>query len=210
MLVPGTKATVEDLERLRASGLADALARRAADGGPILGVCGGYQMLGTRLEDDVESGAGTVDGLGLLPVETTFAADKLLRHVHGTLDGAPVSGYEIRHGRPARRGGAALIDEGSPDGEGCASGAVLGTSWHGVLEGDAARRALLARVAELRGRDWVPGDEPFAAVRERHLDRLEDLVEEHADTDALLALIERGAPRDLPVLAPGATLCSSF
>jgi adenosylcobyric acid synthase len=209
VLVPGTKATVEDLERLRTSGLAHALERRAGDGKPILGICGGYQMLGTRIEDDVESGAGAVDGLGLLPVETTFDADKLLRHVRGTLDGAPAAGYEIRHGRPVRRAGEALIDDGSPDGEGCVRGAVLGTSWHGLLEGDAVRRALLARVAELSGRVWIPGDEPFAAVRERHLDRLGDLVEEHADTDALLELIERGAPSDLPVLAPGGALCSS-
>lgn len=209
VLVPGTKATVEDLERLRASGLAGALARRAADGKPILGVCGGYQMLGTQIDDDVESRAGTVDGLGLLPVETRFSAEKLLRHASGTLDGAPVTGYEIRHGRPLRRAGAPLIDDGSADGEGCARGSVLGTSWHGVLEGDAARRALLVRVAQLCGRDWVAGDEPFAAVRERHLDRLGDLVEEHADTGALLELIERGAPTDLPVLPPGGAVCSS-
>jgi adenosylcobyric acid synthase len=202
VLLPGTKATVEDLEKLRADGLATALTRRAAAGRPILGVCGGYQMLGGRIEDGVESRRGAVEGLGLLPVDTVFEADKLLRHVDGTLDGAPATGYEIRHGRPLRRAADALIDDGSADGEGCADGAVFGTSWHGLLEGDAVRRALLRRVAELRGLDWRPGDEPFAAVRERHLDRLGDLVEEHADTDALLELIERGAPQDLPVLAP--------
>ena len=72
VLVPGTKATVEDLERLRAGGLDDALARRAAAGDPILGVCGGYQMLGEAIEDEVESRRGTVAGLGLLPVRTRF------------------------------------------------------------------------------------------------------------------------------------------
>ncbi|MEA2290911.1 MAG: adenosylcobyric acid synthase [Solirubrobacteraceae bacterium] len=209
VLLPGTKATVEDLAGLRASGLADAVRERAAAGGPILGVCGGYQMLGGRIEDDVESSSGAVDGLGLLPVDTVFATDKLLRHTAGTLDGLPATGYEIRHGRPVRRGGEALIADGSDAGEGCVDGAVLGTSWHGLLEGDAVRRALLRRVAERRGRDWVPGTEPFAAVRERHLDRLGDLVEEHADTAALLELVERGAPPDLPVLAPGGALCSS-
>jgi adenosylcobyric acid synthase len=85
--------------------------------------------------------------------------------------------------------------------EGCLAGAVAGTSWHGLLEGDAFRRALLAWVARRRGRRWTPGTEPFAAVRERHLDRLGDLVEEHVDTSALLRLIEAGAPADLPVLA---------
>jgi adenosylcobyric acid synthase len=151
-----------------------------------------------------------VDGLGLLPVDTVFAPEKLLRHVRGTLGrDTPATGYEIPHGRPRRRGAAALFDDGTPDGEGCVDGAVFGTSWHGVLEGDAVRRALLGRIARLAGRDWLPGDEPFAAVRERHLDRLGDLIEEHADTAALLELVERGAPTDLPVLAPGAALCSS-
>jgi len=219
VLIPGTKATVEDLERLRAGGLAKALARRAATGAPILGLCGGYQLLGGRIDDRVESGRGVVDGLGLLPVDTTFAPDKLLRHASGALAGSvfsyngdghlTASGYEIRHGRPTRRGGTALLDDGTPDGEGCVAGAVLGTSWHGLLECDGVRRALLGWVAARRGRDWRPGSMPFAAVRERHLDRLGDLVEEHADTDALLALIERGAPADLPVLAPGGALCSS-
>jgi adenosylcobyric acid synthase len=218
VLVPGTKATVEDLERLRAAGLARALERRATAGEPILGLCGGYQLLGGRIEDHVESRRGTVDALGLLPVDTAFAAEKLLRRVSGTLAGGalgtdgdrvPASGYEIRHGHPTRRGGAALIDDGTAVGEGCRDGAVLGTSWHGVLECDGVRRALLRWVAARRGRDWRPGDVPFAAIRERHLDRLGDLVEEHADTEALLALIEHGAPSDLPVLAPGGALCSS-
>jgi adenosylcobyric acid synthase len=219
VLVPGTKATVEDLERLRAGGLAAALARRAAAGGPILGLCGGYQLLGRRIDDRVESRRGVVEGLGLLPVDTAFAAAKLLRHASGALppgtfgtNGAEpgtAAGYEIRHGHPARRGGAPLLDDGTPAGEGCVDGAVLGTSWHGLLECDGVRRALLRWVAARRGRDWTPGTTPFAAVRERHLDRLGDLVEEHADTDALLALIERGAPSDLPVLAPGGAVCSS-
>lgn len=208
VLLPGTKATVEDLERLRAAGLADALHRRAAAGDPILGVCGGYQMLGGRIEDDVESRQGVVEGLGLLPVTTAFDPEKLLRHVSGELalagDAPPATGYEIRHGRLTRTGGEALVTDGTIDGEGCVQGSVLGTSWHGLLEGDAVRRALLGWVAERRGRDWHPGDLPFATVRERHLDRLGDLVEEHADTDALLDLIARGAPAGLPTLTAGA------
>jgi adenosylcobyric acid synthase len=212
VLVPGTKATVEDLERLRASGLAAALERRARDGDPILAVCGGYQMLGERIDDEVESRRGQVAGLGLLPVETTFAGGKLLRHAAGTVPlagGAPARGYEIRHGDPARHGGEALIDDGTAAGEGCVAGAVLGTSWHGLLEGDAVRRGLLAWVAGRRGRTWVPGTAPFAAVRERHLDRLGDLIEEHADTAALEALIEGGVPAGLPVVGAGPLLAAA-
>jgi adenosylcobyric acid synthase len=206
VLVPGTKATVEDLERLRAGGLDAALARRAAAGDPILGVCGGYQMLGEAIEDEVESRRGTVAGLGLLPVRTRFAPDKRLRRVAGTValaGGAPATGYEIRHGEPSRHGGEAIIDDASAEGEGCTVGAVLGTSWHGLLEGDEVRRGLLAWVAARRGRRWVAGTEPFAAVRERHLDRLGSLISEHVDLAALEAIIEGGAPPGLPVLESG-------
>jgi adenosylcobyric acid synthase len=205
VLLPGTKATVEDLERLRADGLDAALARRAAAGAPIVGVCGGYQMLGQAIADDVESRRGEVAGLGLLPVRTAFAPDKLLRQVSGTValaGGAPATGYEIRHGRPARHGAAALVDDGTAAGEGCADGAVLGTSWHGLLEGDAVRRGLLRWVAARRGLRWDPPQTTsFAAAREAQLDRLGDLVAEHLDLDALRAIVQRGAPDGLPVVA---------
>jgi adenosylcobyric acid synthase len=203
VVVPGTKATVEDLERLRADGLDTALQERQ---GPILGVCGGYQMLGSRIEDHVESGAGAVVGLGLLPVTTHFEPDKLLRQVTGSFDGLPATGYEIRHGHPRRHGGEPLID---PD-EGCRSNDVLGTSWHGLLENDAVRRRLLAWVAERRGREWEPGTQAFAEVREQHFDRLADWIDAHVDADALLDLIAHGAPADLPTIPPGGAVCSAF
>ena len=82
-------------------------------------------------------------------------------------------------------------------------GAVLGSSWHGLLEGDEVRRGLLAWVAARRGRRWRPGIEPFAAVRERHLDRLGSLISEHVDLAALEAMIEGGAPPGLPVVESG-------
>ncbi len=197
VVVPGTKATVEDLHRLRADGLDRALHSRR---GPILGVCGGYQMLGTEIDDAVESGAGRVPGLGLLPVTTVFEREKRLGRSSAVvrIGGREVaaSGYEIRHGR--------LSDE-SPF---VVRGDVIGTSWHGVLEGDALRRALLSWVAERRGRDWVPGTRAFADVREAQLDRLADWLGEHVDEPALLELIERGAPAGLPVLPPGGVPCS--
>ncbi len=198
VLVPGTKATVEDLERLRASGLDRALIARARRGDPILGVCGGYQLLGERVVDHVESRRGEVSGLGLLPVSTTFGEEKLLRVVRGFAPsfGVPACGYEIRHGHVTRHRGEPLLLTGGEE-DGCVHGATLGTSWHGLLEGDELRRAFLTWVAEARGRRWIPGSASFASVRERHLDRLGDLVEEHLDTDALSRLIEHGAPTGL-------------
>jgi adenosylcobyric acid synthase len=210
VVVPGTKATVDDLARLRADGLDAALAARAAAGDPILGICGGYQLLGDEITDDVESGAGSVEGLGLLPVTTAFAPDKVLRAVSGhsaMLDSA-VGGYEIRHGRPVTHGGAALITgaDGAP--EGCALEGTIGTSWHGLLEHDDARRALLRWVAARRALDFVPAPAvSFATERECRLDVLGDLVEQHLDPVALRALIDRGVPADLPDLTLELTPC---
>ncbi len=229
VVVPGTKATIEDLARLRDSGLDRALTERAAAGAPILGICGGYQLLGERITDCFESRDGVVNGLGLLPVTTTFEREKVLRRRAGGcawLD-TSVGGYEIRHGRVAltahddlhaadgqqrrqRRGphdGLFIADDGEPDG--CRLGAVFGTSWHGVLEHDEFRRALLAHVAEVRGRRFVPGTGSFAAARETRLDVLGDLVEQHLDTARLAALIEGGVPADLPNLATEVRPCVS-
>jgi len=208
-VVPGTRATVGDLARLREQGVDRALARRAADGHPTLGICGGYQMLGTSIDDPVESGAGAVDGLGLLPVTTTFVPDKLLSRPRGTgvfPAVAPVAGYRIAHGRTERQGGAPLLRTADGADEGCVAGAVLGTSWHGLLEADDYRRALLGWVAERRGLDFTPGRVTFAVSREERLDQLGDLVEAHLDTTALTALLERGAPAGLPTVPPAGAL----
>ena len=188
VLIPGTKATVEDLEALRETGLDQALRTRAGAGGPIVGICGGYQLLGERIEDAVESRRGAVAGLGLLPVSTRFEQDKILRRRtgHSPWLGTGASGYEIRHGRVVRHGGEELIED-----EGCIAGSVIGTSWHGVLEHDEFRRELLVRIAEQRGRRFAPGTVPFAAIREARLDVLGDLVAEHLDTTMLTGLIER-------------------
>jgi adenosylcobyric acid synthase len=209
VVVPGTKATVEDLERLRALGLDRALIRRAADGDPILGVCGGYQMLGERIDDGVESGRGSVTGLGLLPVTTAFGHAKLLRLRSGRCDwlASGASGYEIRHGRIERHGGKPVLVAEDGELEGCRRGSVVGLSWHGALEHDEFRRALLARVAELRGRLFHPGSQSFAAARAERLDALGDLIGRHADTDALMRLIRSGRPSDLPVLETEARAC---
>jgi adenosylcobyric acid synthase len=198
VLLPGTRSTVADLTWLRGRGLDVALAQRAAAGRPVLGVCGGYQMLADSIVDDVESAAGRVRGLGLLPTTVRFAAAKVLGRPRGTAYGQVVLGYEIHHGIITTHGGEPFLD-------GCRSGAVWGTTWHGALENDAFRRAFLADVAARTGSPWRPaGQVSFAAVRDRRLDVLGDLVAEHLDTDAVLALLTQGPPGDLPFIPPGA------
>ncbi|MFD3560683.1 cobyric acid synthase [Streptomyces sp. NPDC058686] len=198
VVVPGTRGTVRALQWLRERGLADALARRAAEGRPVLGICGGFQLLGNSIEDDVESRLGTVDGLGLLPVRVRFEREKTLARPVGEALGEHVEGYEIHHGVAEIVGGEAFLD-------GCRVGSVWGTHWHGSLEADGFRRAFLREVAAAAGRRFVPApDTSFGALREEQLDRLGDLIEEHADTDALWRLIESGAPSGLPFIPPGA------
>ncbi|MGH3482520.1 MAG: cobyric acid synthase [Nocardioidaceae bacterium] len=201
VIVPGSRSTVADLAWLRQHGFADALAARAREGRPILGICGGFQMLGTTIADPdrIESDTATVRGLGLLPVTTRFDAGKTLRRPRGSWRGASVDGYEIHHGR-------VTVDDGEDFPGGCRVGPVSGTLWHGSFESDEFRRAFLADVADAAG---VPGfivdpRTSFAAAREHRIDRLADLIDAHLDTTALLSLIEHGAPADLPFVPPGA------
>lgn len=197
VVLPGTRATVDDLAWLTTRGFDTELAHRAATGGAVLGICGGLQMLGGRIDDPVESGAGCVAGLGLLPVRTRFEPAKVLRHSNGTWAGQPVSGYEIHHGRVEVVGGAAEFPGG------CRQGAVYGTSWHGIFESDGFRRGFLAEVAAGNGRDWQPGGASFAAVREMRLDALANLVAGHLDLPAIMDLISGGRPAGLPTITLG-------
>ena len=197
VILPGTRATVADLAWLRERGLAAAVTERVRRGQPVLGICGGYQMLARQIRDDVESGAGLVPGLGLLPATVAFGTAKVLRLRQETWAGEPVTGYEIHHGVVTAAGGEAFPG-------GCCAGAVLGTAWHGIFESDGFRRALLRRVAASAGRSFEPGDVTFAGLRERKLDTLADLIDAHMDTSALLNLIDHGAPTGLPFIPPGA------
>ncbi|HEX6931888.1 MAG TPA: cobyric acid synthase, partial [Streptosporangiaceae bacterium] len=143
VVLPGTRATVADLRWLTERGIDLAIARHAASGKPVLGICGGYQMLGLTIDDAVESGAGQVAGLGLLPVRTRFRPAKTLARPSLALaDGTVVHGYEIHHGVVTPEGGEAFVA-----GEGCRSGSVAGTVWHGLLENDAFRRDYLREVS---------------------------------------------------------------
>ena len=151
-----------------------------------------------EIEDEVESGAGTVAGLGLLPVRVRFAPGKVLDRPAGRAYGADVTGYEIHHGVVSLTAGPAeaFLD-------GWRQGQVWGTSWHGTFENDKFRRAFLTEIAAIAGRDFRPAaDTDFAALRAAQLDRLGDLVAGHLDTEAVARLLAAGPPPGLPVLAP--------
>ena len=191
VVLPGTRSTIEDLAWLRRRGLADAVVAHGQRGGVVLGVCGGFQMLGATVLDPlgIEGVPGAViEGLGLLDVRTEFAADKVLRLPTGTALGAPASGYEIHHGRVTVGSGEEFLG-------GARSGSVFGTMWHGSLEGDDLRRAWLREVALIAGvPSFRPGPASFAAAREGRIEALADAVEEHLDLDVVLDLVASGAP----------------
>lgn len=177
VVLPGTKRTVADLAWLRATGLADVI---AGCGASVLGICGGLQMLGRSITDDgVESGSGTVVGLGRLPVATVFDAEKVVRRTSGMALGCPVDGYELRHGHVQPESLLHRTDDG----------VAWGTSVHGLFEADSFREAFLCAVAARAGVPWHPGGVRYAEVRKAHHERLADWLEFHLDLDALAAII---------------------
>jgi len=191
VVLPGSRATSADLEWMRSRGLDSAVIARAAAGRPVLGICGGYQMLAERIEDPdgVESrSAQTVAGLGLLPIRVRFDVDKHLGRPVGQWRDNSVTAYEIHHGVASR-----TLDGGDaePFLDGWRAGSVWGMTWHGALENDGFRRAFLTEVASQAGVRWRadPSAQGFGAMRESMLDRLADAIEDNLDTSALAALV---------------------
>ena len=194
IVLPGTKATIADLAVLRERGLDAAIVERAQLGCVVLGVCGGFQMLGTSIVDElgVEAKPGTrVQRLGLLPVETRFEAAKETRRVSGSIvagqgpfagaSGLRVEGYEIHMGQSEGDCGPLLEIEGRPSGAVSADGQISGAYVHGLLENDALRRALLGAL----GRPGTGG----VAPREAAFDQLADVVRAHVDVERVKALV---------------------
>jgi adenosylcobyric acid synthase len=186
VVLPGSKATVADLGWLQQRGLADSVAAHARQDKPVLGICGGFQMLCRHIDDPVESKAGVVDGLGLLDADIAFAPDKSLRH-----HDAPLHGYEIHHGQLTRQTDDDWL------GVGIRRGHVYGTHWHGLLDNDALRRQWLADAAAAVGRSGfvVANDVNVSARRDAQLDLMADLLTAHTDVDAILALLDDGPPQ---------------
>jgi adenosylcobyric acid synthase len=187
VILPGSKTTIPDLQVLRASGLEIDIRAHVRRGGLLLGLCGGYQMLGRTVADPdgIEGPPGTVDGLGLLDVETVLTGDKRLAPVSGaTADGAPFTGYEMHMGitkGPDRARPFAQLD-GADEGAQSPDGRVLGTYIHGLFADDAQRSAWLARLGA------GPAAIAYDGLIESTLDRLAAHIARHVDLDRLLSL----------------------
>lgn len=190
VILLGSKSTIADLAALRKTGLDIDIAAHRRRGGQVLGLCGGYQMLGRRLHDPdgIEGPAGRVDGLGLLDVETTLTAEKRLVAVTGeTADGTPFLGYEMHMGAtdgPDRARPFARLAEDMPEGAVSADGKVSGTYVHGLFSDDRQRAAWLARLgASAAGFDYEAGVDET-------LDALAAHLEKHVDIDRLISHAE--------------------
>ncbi len=202
VVLGGTRATVADLRWLLDSGLAAALdtLRRAASSPVILGICGGFQIMGEGIDDPagVESPVAATAALGWLAVRTVYEAEKIVR-LAGTSgpDGEPVRGYEIRHGRILPLPGSVPWLHGDPadgiPGARDTAGRVLGTTLHGLFEDDGFRSWFLGHVAAHRGRTWRSSGMSYAAARESQIDRVADACEEYLDTEQLWRLAEAGS-----------------
>jgi adenosylcobyric acid synthase len=189
VILTGSKATLADLEALRAEGWDIDLQAHVRRGGAVLGLCGGFQMLGRRIADPdgIEGPPGEAAGLSLLDLDTRLAGEKTLLQVRGReiASGEEVHGYEMHMGRTA---GPALARPmldlgGGPDGAVSADGRIMGCYLHGLLVADGFRYALLAR---LKGR--APSGVRFERQAEVALDALAEHLEASVDLDGLLAL----------------------
>jgi adenosylcobyric acid synthase len=185
VVIPGSKATVSDLAWLRERGLADGVVAHALAGRALLGVCGGFQMLCRTIDDPVESGAGVVPGLGLLDADIAFEPDKTLRAWD-----LPLCGYEIHHGQISRSSADDWL------GVGIRCGSVFGTHWHGLLDNDDVRRQWLTDAAAAAGRrGFVVADDVNVSLRrDGQLDVMANLLAEHLDVGAVMALLDDGPP----------------
>ena len=194
IILPGSKSVRADLAWLRAHGWETAIHRHLRYGGKVIGICGGFQMLGKRIHDPygVEGDAGSSDGLGMFDLETTLARDKQLRNVRGTLAlaHAPVTGYEVHAGAttgPALAHPAVHLGQ-RRDGALSGDGQILGTYLHGLFESPPACTALLAwsGLGDVQTID-------YHAQREASIERLADAVAAHLDTARLRSIFKQVA-----------------
>lgn len=196
VILPGTKSTLSDLLWLRQSGLEAAVSKLAHTGTPVMGICGGYQMLGESLSDPYGTeGGGEMRGMGLLPVDTVFSDRKTRTRVQATVlasefEGAKLDGYEIHTGKTTVHGDAfCMLENGQPDG--CVNGNVFGTYLHGLFD----TGSLVQKLAEyLCARKGISCEQAapvsHEAYQEQQFNLLADGVRHALDMKAIYALMK--------------------
>ena len=210
VILPGTKNTMEDLQWLRQSGLEAAILKLAGKGRIVMGICGGYQMLGTSLSDPegVEAG-GTMRGLGLLQMDTVFSPKKTRTQVEGVfsqvggiladLEGVAFSGYEIHMGEPVLAGETYGLDRltdrvtGTVKQDGACSGNVYGTYVHGIFDREEVAKGVVSAIGRAKGLDVSEIQAvDFAAFKETQYDLLADGLRGSLDMKKIYQILEKG------------------
>ena len=208
IILPGSKNTLGDLGWLRESGMAHAVLQARRQGVPVLGICGGYQMLGETIIDEVESGLGTQPGLGLLNTVTHFAQHKTTTQVTATLApglpawlaataGLAVRGYEIHMGETELRDGCRSLMQLHKNGLSVADGAVsddglaFGTYLHGLFDSDEFTRALVNGLRQRKGLAALDSDFEYAQYKSRQFDLLADAMRQYIDIEKIYAIMRQ-------------------
>ena len=196
VILPGTKSTLSDLLWLRQSGLEAAVCKLAYTGTPVLGICGGYQMLGETLSDPYGTeGGGEMHGMGLLPIDTVFSDRKTRTRMQADVlasdfAGAKLDGYEIHTGKTTVRGDAfCILENGQPDG--CVSGNVFGTYLHGLFDTGSLTQKLAEYLCKRKGISCEQAAPvSHAEYQEQQFDLLADGIRHALDMKAIYALME--------------------
>lgn len=211
LIIPGSKNTIEDLQYLTQSGFVNEIRARSRQGIPVLGICGGFQMLGKRISDpwQLESKQGFIQGIGLLELETVLEREKITRQVKAEiisdisflagLKGQMISGYEIHQGRSILKSPSSPLFKVYPggkdnqqifDGLASADGLILGSYLHGLFDNDYLRRTFVNCLRERKGLNSLP--EGFLSVwteREKAYNQLADLLEANLKMELLTDII---------------------
>ncbi len=211
ILLPGSKNTTEDLLHLKESGMAEAIRSAAAAGTPVIGICGGYQMLGQEISDPLhtESEQDSVRGLGMLPTRTVFAEEKLTSQVTADCEGLnflgccikgkQLAGYEIHMGHTEFEEGTErpfVIRERSgrecsePEGAVSSDGRVFGTYVHGIFDNDDFRRSLLNALRRRRNLQPLPNRRNVRAEKQQNYERLAEIVRKNLRMDLVRSIME--------------------
>ncbi|MCI8729916.1 MAG: cobyric acid synthase [Lachnospiraceae bacterium] len=210
VILPGTKNTMEDLQWLRQNGLEAAILKLAEKGRIVMGICGGYQMLGSSLSDPegVEAG-GSMRGMGLLQMDTVFSKKKTRTQVEGvfthvggileSLEGVPFTGYEIHMGEPVFSGDTHGMNQvtdqvtGTQKEDGACAGNVYGTYVHGIFDREEAAKVMVSAIGKAKGLDVSEIQAvDFAAFKESQYDALAEGLRKHLDMKKIYQILEEG------------------
>lgn len=203
VILPGSKSTMDDMAWLRSCGLEAAILKLAEAGVPVMGICGGFQLLGEQITDECGAeGTGSIRGMGLLPVRTRFATEKVRSRISGVVQadtgllsgcrGLRVSGYEIHMGLTEPDGDcgqAILLDDGSCGGLISRDGLVFGTYLHGIFDSGTLAGEMLGRLAAKKGITLSSDGQDWAAYKESQYDKLADLIRRSLDMDQIYKLM---------------------